>query len=506
MDGEGVRVALESQVAALLSDLDAVIEGRDVALRAVEEQLVALRAQQEELLADQEMLQQQLTIAVGERDAARQEAELRRVELAADRESIAQELSDVKAARDKAFNDADESGRKCEELEEHVARLQSEVHCVRKELSHASEKAAALMVRLADVYDTSPTTIVPDAASGVATDSGHRASVCGRGAVTIELPSSSLLKAHSEIDAALLAEVSHRLREREEAMRLLADGVELHRRARPLERVLAEKHDDEHLVSAGTDSMAAAAAAAQRARVLEAREAQLDERAARLKEKERQLLRVAHELQAKSHALQALHVRAAEREAERAAVTSAVAPVQLPPTSITPVRFPLLYEEEEHGGAAKGVSVEAASPLPRQPPASQDAAHTPASMTAPLHVVELRSGHTQERLAVAAEAYRDLLFEYILETNRLQGCRSLTRYLHEAKERSGNHHTTEDRGHGDLPDMARRTRAMLRALEERLDGSRGVLRGVDPAVQQRSLEAFRKLEKAVHSLCGAHVK
>ena len=78
---------------------------------------------------------------------------------------------------------------------------------------------------------------------------------------------------------------------------------------------------------------------------------------------------------------------------------------------------------------------------------------------------------TQERLAAATQAYRDVLFEHILE--------------------------------GGLSDMARRTRAMLRALEERLGSARGPLRGVDPDVQKRSLEAFRKLEKAVRALCGA---
>ena len=56
-------------------------------------------------------------------------------------------------------------------------------------------------------------------------------------------------------DAALVAEVRHRLREREEAMRLLAEGVELRERARPLERILAEKLAEEN-VDASTLSTA----------------------------------------------------------------------------------------------------------------------------------------------------------------------------------------------------------------------------------------------------------
>lgn len=305
-------------------------------------------------------------------------------------------------------------------------------------------------------------------------------------------------------DAELIAEVGERLRERGEAMRLLAEGVELRERARPLERVLAEKligdrrtSDAEEVATEPTQVRRNAA----HSRHLDSREAQLDERAARLREKEQQLLRVARELQTKSRALQVLYARALDRPQVTSLLLTADGddtsypdtPQQQQQGTRTPLREPVysLDSEVAHYGRTAGAAVSSglASPLPREPPRAR-MVHRAVEATG-------TEEDTQVRLTAATEAYRDVLYEHILESNGLQGVDVLAQYL-PPHTSGGGLKTPRLPGSG----IISKTRAMLRALEERLGASRGVGRGVDPAVQERSLEAFRRLEAALSALCG----
>jgi hypothetical protein len=520
-EGAEVRGGLESQILSLVAEqdasrasLEAVVERRDAAQREAEQKHA--------------WLQTQLEVVVRERDDARREKELLLEEVAAVRSALTRERDDAEA--------------RCKELSAEVVRCTSDSEAAKAELTKASEKASALMSRLTTMYG--PPSSVLGAATPAA-EERRRSTLCdedvdGGGAL---VPASSCAVS-LESNAVLLAEVRHKLHEREEALRLLAEGVKLRERARPLERVLVERMADEHHVSSSSSAgggvgntqvdSVGAAASYHRVADIEAREAELKARAAQLKEKEHQLLRVAHELQAKSRALQALHVRvvtAAESKEEEAEArgasltggatrTDAAAvvalPAQLPPAPVTPLRAVMPKQDDVVvDGVADVAALNAASPPPRPPntavsaTSAKSAAAMQLSRTPTREVVE---EETQERLAAATAAYRDVLFEHILESTGLQECRSLTKYLQAphsiSSKNDGQSHQHNISGGGGggaagLSDMARRTRAMLRALEERLDGSRVPLRGVDPAVQQRSLEAFRRLEKAVRALCGA---
>ncbi|KPA73595.1 hypothetical protein ABB37_09727, partial [Leptomonas pyrrhocoris] len=514
-DSDEARAALQAEMIARKTEqtasrdeLCAVMAQRDAALHEAESTNAELHEKVEEGRRNIALLQQQ--------------RESTSAELESSRKNLAEVQTAAAGRAEAAAMQNEESERRCQQLEAQVAQLQSEVQATKEELHHAAEKAAALMTRLTGVYGTPAGTITTTAADAAAANdddrSGDSDGAGGAREFGSSLSSPALRNSNPQSDALLLAEVRHRLREREEAMRLLAEGVELRERARPLERILAEKMDGAEGSKRNTPpEMAMVDAAASVA----AREAQLEVRAAQLKKKEQQLLRVAHELQAKSHALQTLHLRAAERgggggqfekDSNDEAKRADTAPAQLPPAPITPVRAPLLENDNvETSTRGQGDSGEAvASPPPRPPPQPS------AIFMAPPDDVDQHqhargrdedAADTQERLAAATEAYRDVLFGHILETNGLQGCRSLARYLPgPTGGHRSNNATMTDSGAGGLSDMARETRAMLRALEDRLDGSRGAPRGVDPAVQQRSLEAFRKLEKAVRSLCGANLE
>ncbi|KAL7707331.1 hypothetical protein N2W54_001570 [Lotmaria passim] len=567
-EAERMRMSLGTEIlasgekqAASRADLRAAMECRDTAEHEAEAQHMELSARVESVLGDVVGLRAQLEETSSERDIARNDAfqataALEEAQRKLRSEQVLREVAEDELAQLKKQNESVRSDladlqksheaarRRNADLAAQVETLSVEAEAAKLELRHVSEKAAALVSRLTTVYGspsplggggvaavaaTNATTAAP---SEVAREASRPSFGGDRGGlVVVATPLTSLPAS----DAALVAEVRHRLREREEAMRLLAEGVELRERARPLERILAEKLAEEN-VDASTLSTAmldgvVATAAFHRAGALAAREAQLQERAAQLKQKEGQLLRVAHELQAKSRALQAMYVRIATEEAEAGGAqkrhtrsrtaSPAVADIhaasteilaQLPPTPVTPTRAIVVARDEG--------SVDVSSPPPRlPPPPPPTSAATGAVLTSPVQTVEQLEEDTQERLAAATQAYRDVLFEHILETNGLQGCRSLTHYLpgphadegvadaDASQQASGHPHISDGSntsgGEGGLSDMARRTRAMLRALEERLGSARGPLRGVDPDVQKRSLEAFRKLEKAVRALCGA---
>nr|CCM12625.1 hypothetical protein BN36_0301480 [Leishmania guyanensis] len=416
------------------------------------------------------------------------------------------DLSEVQRQLDDAVQERDSARHRCVGLEAKMAIMESKLKAAKAELLEVSEKASSLWARLSASYGGVP--VRPGSSSPSSSGASDASTVLG------VVGNSLVPQAAPYRDAALIAEVGRRLHERGEMMRLFAEGVELRECARPLEEVLTESLIEEHhtrdadAVATGYTRLSRNAAHSHR---LDTREAQLNKRATQLKEKERQLLCVAHELQAKSRALQALYMRVAEKppSASRLLLTAdggdAFHTTSQRHGTGTTFREAVRQLDggvpPDDGTAETAMYSDPVSPLPRVPPQPlMQAVRRGAEMldrsdeeVAVTDIVE----ETPERLTAATEAYRDVLYEHILESNGLQGMDALTRYLPRRAPGSGLRTPRVPSS-----DMAAKTRAMLRELEDRLGNSRAVPRGVDPAVQQRSLEAFRRLEAAMCALCG----
>ncbi|KAG5511892.1 hypothetical protein JKF63_07717 [Porcisia hertigi] len=503
------RTDLEAQVAQLEADRDEA-RGQQVASTAdLQQRLDLATRQRTDLEAQVAQLEADRDEARGQQVASTADLQ-QRLDLATrQRTNLETQVAQLEADRDEARGQQvastadlqqrlDLATRQRTNLEAHVASLTSELQTTKEKLHQAVSKAFAAMTRLSIMIgDTSV-----EASSLAATSS-----VTGVAAAVGEKNIYGPVEESPEEDAALVGEVGESLRKRGEAMRLSAEIVELRESTRPLEMVLVEKLAEDHRTSHAEGVVSECTQLPWN--VAHAR--RLDKREALLKEKERLLLGAARDLQAKARALKAVHARAAESPpvkmlrvaADRDDVSKPSTPLLKQCCPRTPLRAPacqlesgVLHHKHTAGVAA---SNDPASPPPREPPRgpllprdvrirSRSEVETQAADA---------EGGTHERLVVATEAYRDVLYEHILESNGLQRVDALVQYL--PPQIPGCTPRTPQL----LPsDVVAKTRAMLRALEKRIFSYRDVMREVDPTLQQRSLEALRRLEAAVGALCG----